>query len=92
MNGRLAGGLVYWQARCGTAVTPATAASRRPRWSRDPAYDAVRGWVKVGELQLMQVKGRKALEQIYELKGLKNGTIVNGQLSIVNEKRPFSSK
>jgi class 3 adenylate cyclase len=36
-----------------------------------PAYDAVRGWVKVGELQLMQVKGRKALEQIYELKGLK---------------------
>ena len=37
-----------------------------------PAYDAVRGWVEVGELQLMQVKGRKALEQIYELKGLKD--------------------
>ena len=36
-----------------------------------PAYNAVRGWVEVGELQLMQVKGRKALEQIYEFKGLK---------------------
>lgn len=34
-------------------------------------YDAVRSWVEVGELQLMHVKGRKALEQIYALKGLK---------------------
>jgi adenylate cyclase len=37
-----------------------------------PAYDAVRSWVEVGELQLIKVKGRQALEQIYELKGLKN--------------------
>ncbi|PID85052.1 MAG: hypothetical protein CSB13_10005 [Chloroflexi bacterium] len=35
------------------------------------AYNAVRNWVNVGELQLMQVKGRQAFEQIYELKGIK---------------------
>lgn len=35
------------------------------------AYQAVRSWVDVGELKLMQVKGRKALEQLYELKGLR---------------------
>jgi adenylate cyclase len=42
------------------------------------AYDAVRGLVEVGAVNLMRVKGRQALEQIYELKGLKGGTIVNG--------------
>ena len=34
------------------------------------AYEQVKGWVKVNELPLTQVKGRQAYEHIYELIGL----------------------